>query len=229
MMTRDEFEKAVRAMKSEGVPLTMPNLLLRTELPRAVIETWLAEMDRPADAPPASPPADGPSSARPADASRQDQPTAAGEALDELAQLRQRVDRLRKGLVDKAVDKATEHVVSKRLGLDDDAPPATARRDGNTRTKDLRIAAALGLFFGPFGLFYAAPHLTAGLAAAVYVLAIVVLQFVPLLGSAFLAYLLPVAHLAACVASAAYAWRYNRSGKRAALFPSEVRRDRAGR
>jgi hypothetical protein len=61
MMTRDEFEKAVRAMKSEGVPLTMPNLLLRTELPRAVIETWLAEMDRPADAPPPSPPADGPS------------------------------------------------------------------------------------------------------------------------------------------------------------------------
>ena len=220
MMTRDEFEKAVRAMKSEGVPLTMPNLLLRTELPRAVIETWLAEMDRPPDAPPPSPPAD---------ASRQDQPTAAGEALDELAQLRQRVDRLRKGLVDKAVDKATEHVVSKRLGLDDDAPPATARREGNARTKDLRIAAALGLFFGPFGLFYAAPHLTAGLAAAVYVLAIVVLQFVPLLGSAFLAYLLPVAHLAACVASAAFAWRYNRSGKRAALFPSEVRRDRAGR
>ncbi len=52
MMTRDEFERTVRAMKAEGLSLSMPNLMLRTELPRHVIEDWLEEMDERARNPP---------------------------------------------------------------------------------------------------------------------------------------------------------------------------------
>ena len=46
MMSRDEFEKTVRAMRAEGVPLTMPNLMLRTELPRSTIEEWLEDLEQ---------------------------------------------------------------------------------------------------------------------------------------------------------------------------------------
>ena len=45
MVNREEFERIVRAMRAEGVPLTMPNLMLRTELPRATIERWLEEVE----------------------------------------------------------------------------------------------------------------------------------------------------------------------------------------
>jgi hypothetical protein len=58
-MTRQEFERVVRGMQDEGVPLTMANLLVRTELPRAQIETWLDEMQRaPRFAPPPKPTAE---------------------------------------------------------------------------------------------------------------------------------------------------------------------------
>ncbi len=226
MMTRDEFEKVVRAMKAEGVALTMPNLLVRTELPRALIEDWLTEMDK---APAASDSTKPPPGQTPppggAESGRKVQPTAAGEALDELDQLRQRVDRLRKGIV----DKATETVVNKTLGLDDDPSPKGGREVGaQRRKKDLRVGGALGLLLGPFGLFYAAPYLTAGIAAGLYLVAVVGLNFVPLVGSAFLMYLIPLFHVASCVASAAYAWRYNRSGKRGPLFPPETPRTRNG-
>jgi len=225
MMTRDEFDKAIRAMKAEGVALTMPNLLVRTELPRAIIEEWLAAHEKGESA--GKPTGTPPPPPRAGDVQRQSRSTAAGEALDELDQLRQRVDRLRKGIV----DKATEKVVTRTLGLDDDDSGPSARRESPgtpRRHKDLRIGGALGLLLGPFGLFYAAPHLTAGVATALYLVAVVGLNFVPLIGTAFLMYLVPLFHVAACVASAAYAWRYNRSGKRGPLFPSEINRTRRG-
>lgn len=212
-MSREEFEKVVKAMQSEGVALSMPNLMVRTELPRAVIEEWLAELERGGTAPGT----EGASRARRGDA-RDTTRTAVGEALDELEKLKSRADGLRKEIVDKATEKVVKETLGVDLGL---GGAGRKRKKVSPRSqKDLRIAGLLGLLGGPFGFFYAAPMLTAGLVSALYLVALVGLNFVPLLGTAILMYAVPIVHLASAVVSAAYAWRYNRSGKRGALIPA---------
>lgn len=204
MVNREEFERIVRAMRAEGVPLTMPNLMLRTELPRATIERWLEEVEdaRRADA--------RSWSSKPGDAP--DKP------LDE--RLRSTVDALKREAV-KAVATAA---VKEKLGLDD--PPrvhgALQRAD-----KDLRWGAGLGLVGGPLGLFYSAPLPVAAAASAGYVAAILLLRLIPIFGGMAVAYLVPLVHLGCAVAGAAYTWRFNRTGRRSALFPNGIElRDR---
>ena len=196
MMTREEFEKVVRAMRAEGVPLSMPNLMLRTELPRHTIEDWLEAIDAPPRADDTAP-----------------RKTAAGKGVDAVGSLRDNFGAIK----DRVVREAATRVVKDRLGIDHDR---TSRSRDQKARRDLRLAAALGLLAGPFGLFYAAPFLTAALASALYAVIVAVLLFVPLVGMAILAYALPVVHLACCALSAAYAWRFNRVGSRSPLLPS---------
>ncbi len=195
MMTRAEFEKVVRAMRAEGVTLSMPNLMVRTELPRHLIEEWLEALDAP---PTQDPGAQG--------------KTVAGKGVDVVANLRDTVGALK----DKVVREAATRVVKDRLGLDD--PPSRSRDKGPQR--DLRVAAVLGLLFGPFGLFFAAPWLTAALASLAYAVVVTALFFIPLLGTVLLTYTVPIVHLVCAVLAPIYAWRFNRVGARSPLLPS---------
>jgi len=201
MMTREEFERVVRAMRAEGVPLSMPNLMVRTELPRHTIQEWLDDIDQP----------------RPAEASATKK-TAAGKGVDAIDSLREGFDALK----DRVVKDAATRVVREKLGLDEQ--PATARRSKTSRApkaqRDLRLAALFGLLGGPIGLFYSAPLLTAGIASAIYVAAVLALLFIPLIGTAALFYLVPLVHLACAALGPAYAWRFNRVGARSPLLPS---------
>jgi hypothetical protein len=194
-MTREEFERTVHAMKAEGVPLTMPNLMLRTEMPRYLIEDWLEEMNDAAKRPP-------PTSKR-------------AEAGAE--------DLLRKvgGLKDEVMRAAAKAAVREKLGLDtdeDDRPVHGAR--GTKTSKDLRVGAGLGLVLGPMGFFYAAPFSVAITASVAYLAAVIGLQFVPVLGSLLVAYIVPIVHISSALVGAGYTWRYNRTGRRGALLPN---------
>lgn len=196
MVTREEFERIVQAMRAEGVALTMPNLMLRTELPRATIERWLEEVER----------------AKRADEREWKKSEGEENPLDAL---RGRVDTLRREAV-KAVATAA---VREKFGLEE-----TPRVHGALQRteKDLRWGAGLGLVGGPLGLFYAAPLHVAAAASAGYVAAILLLRLIPVFGSVAVAYLVPLVHLGCAVAGAAYAWRYNRTGRRSALFPGGI-------
>lgn len=202
MMTRDEFERTVRAMKAEGLSLSMPNLMLRTELPRHVIEDWLEEMDDKARNPP--PPS-----------SSKDRKPAKGERAPDVADdLMKRANALK----DEFVKNAAKAAVKEKLGLDDDEDEERVH-GAPKNVKDLRVGAGLGLVLGPFGFFYAAPYPVAIMASVAYVAAAVGLNFIPVIGSVVFAYVVPLVHLSSAVASAGYTWRYNRAGRRAALLP----------
>ena len=198
MMTREEFERVVRAMRAEGVVLSMPNLMLRTELPRYMIQEWLDDIDAP----------------KPPEAAKK---TVAGKGVDAIGSLREGFDALK----DRVVKDAATRVVREKLGLDDDSSADRRARSsrGKGPRRDLRLAALFGLLGGPIGLLYSAPWLTAALASAVYVAVVLALFFVPLIGTAALFYLVPLVHLACAALGPAYAWRFNRVGARSALLP----------
>jgi hypothetical protein len=206
MMTREEFERVVRAMRAEGVTLSMPNLMVRTELPRHTIQEWLEDLDRPKAA------------AGTTDAKK----TVAGKGVDAIDSLREGFDALR----DRVVKDAATRVVRETLGIgnNNDNDDRAERRSRSSKAKrpqrDLRIAALLGLLGGPIGLLYSAPLLTAGIASALYVGVALALLFIPLIGTAALFYLVPLVHLASAALGPAYAWRFNRVGARSALLPS---------
>lgn len=199
MMTREEFERVVRAMRAEGVPLSMPNLMVRTELPRHTIQEWLDDIDQP----------------KSADASAAAKKTAAGKGVDAIDSLREGFGALK----DRVVKDAATRVVREKLGLDDE-PPSERRTKAKRPQRDLRVAALLGLLGGPFGLLYSAPWLTAGIASALYLGVVLALLFIPLIGTAALFYLVPLVHLACAALGPAYAWRFNRVGARSPLLPS---------
>lgn len=196
MVNREEFERIVQAMRAEGVALTMPNLMLRTELPRATIERWLEEVER----------------GRREDRDEWKKPAGSDNPMDAL---RSQVDTLRREAV-KAVATAA---VREKFGLEE-----TPRVHGAIQRadKDLRWGAGLGLVGGPLGLFYAAPLHVAAAASAGYVAAILLLRLIPVFGSVAVAYLVPLVHLGCAAAGAAYAWRYNRTGRRTPLFPGGI-------
>ncbi len=203
MMTREEFDRTVRAMKAEGVSLSMPNLMVRTELPRHVIEDWLEEFDARERAPA---PARG--------AAKSERKGDKGDKGDVADDLYRKVNDLK----DEFVKSAAKAAVREKLGLDDDDDRVKVH--GTVKgSKDLRVGAGLGLVLGPFGFFYAAPYPVAILASMAYVAAAVGLNFIPVIGSVVFAYVVPLVHLSSAVASAGYTWRYNRSGRRAALLP----------
>jgi hypothetical protein len=219
MMTREEFEKTIRAMKAEGVALSMPNLMVRTELPRATIEDWLEEMEAGVK-PKAAPKTAGSSGASSTkggarDREPEDNSDLAGDLLRKMEDL--------KGDL---VKTAAAEVLKEKLGLSDDADEDASGRSKAVATvekprKDLRVAAGLGLVLGPLGLNYSAPWKVSVPASVGYMLGVVVLSKIPILGTGFLAYLVPLIHLACAAGGAAYAWRFNRVGKRAALLPEE--------
>ena len=210
-MNQEAFNKTVRAMKAEGIALSMPNLMVRTELPRATIEEWLEELDHPV-AKPGGRAGEGKSARRPSVDPADD---VAGALFDRMADLKNDLART-----------AATAMVKDKLGIDDDVERVSPSPLSERKMKDLRWGAGLGLL-GPLGLFYSAPYPVAALATAGYI-ALWALSFLPIVGT-LVGYLLPIAHLAAALAGAAYTWRYNRTGKRSALVPDGGRARRRRR
>ena len=119
-------------------------------------------------------------------------------------------------LKDEVIGDAAKAAVKERLGLGGDEEPVRVHGATKRPQKDLRVGAGLGLVGGPLGLFYAAPYPVAIATSAAYVAALVGLNFIPVVGSMLVAYLLPIVHLTSAAAGAGYTWRYNRAGRRAA-------------
>jgi hypothetical protein len=126
-------------------------------------------------------------------------------------------------LKDEVFENAAKAAVKERLGLgddgDDDDEPVRVHGATKRPQKDLRVGAGLGLVAGPLGFFYAAPYPVAIAASLAYVAGLVGLNFIPVVGTMLVAYLVPIVHLTSAVAGAGYTWRYNRAGRRAALLP----------
>jgi hypothetical protein len=190
-MDRQEFERTVKAMQNEGVPLTMANLLVRTELPRATIESWLDDMQRDIKVAPAPP--------RPTK-------TAEGDAEDGDG-LFGRAKALKRELLAEAV--------KSQLGV-------TERSDVVRPKRDMKVGGTLGLVLPPAGLLYSAPVTVGALGSIVYLaLAWLSWKFFALGGL----YLLSILHLTGGFLGAAYAWRFNRKGKRTPLLPRKSESD----
>lgn len=188
-MTREEFEQTVREMQNEGVPITMANLMVRTELPRAQIETWLDAMQRDVRFKPP---------ARPTDKSENDAEVKGGSIIDRARALEREV-----------LGEAASAAIKSKLGLSGDEEKKSKR--------DLKRGAVLGAALPPAGLLYSAPWKVGAGGTAVYaVLAWLAITF-PMIG---IPYVLIPLHLVGGVLGGAYAWRYNRCGKRAPLLPS---------
>lgn len=226
MMTREEFEKTIRAMKAEGVALSMPNLMVRTELPRATIEDWLEEMEAGRKPPPREA-RDAPKAAK-----SSGKPSEAEEKGDLAGDLLRKMEDLKGDLV----KTAAAEVLKEKLGLADDEDEGSSG-DGRSKAvatvekprKDLRVAGVLGMVLGPLGLTYSAPWKVAVPASAGY-LVLLALTRVPGLGAVlglFVPSVMVLIHLACAAGGAAYAWRFNRTGKRAALLPEEKPRSRS--
>ena len=193
MVTRDQFRQIVRKMQDEGVALTMANLMVRTELPRATIEDWLDDLQR------------GASFAKPEPAAAAANDTNAAEHRD--------------GLRDRAKSLKSEvlsELVKKQLGM------GTAAERNKGPKRELRVGGVLGLVLPPVGLAYSAPWPAAVAGSAIYVTLAALAMIFPVLG---IPYVLIPMHLVGGVAGAAYAWRFNRAGKRTPLLPKGEKRD----
>lgn len=188
-MDREEFRRTVKKMQDEGVPLSMANLMVRTELPRATIESWLDEMQR--DIKDVLPPPPKPAVRADGDGD--------GEASDG-------------GIVDRAKALKREllsEAVKSQLGV------GNARASGKPR-RDVKLGGILGLVLPPAGLLYAAPMKIAITGTVAYLALSVVAWKLLFLGGF---YLISLMHVAGAVLGVGYAWRFNRKGKRTNLLP----------
>jgi hypothetical protein len=195
-MTRQEFERTVRAMQDEGVPLTMANLLVRTELPRAQIEEWLDAMQRDV---------------------KFEVPGKAPEAAE-----KERDEGRPSGVMDRAQALKREvvgEVIRSRLGV----PSEEASAAGRPR-RDVKVGAALGFLLPPLGLAYSAPWATAAVGTVAY-LALVWLSIKLSWLFGLVGFFLPL-HLVGGILGAGYAWRFNRKGRRTPLLPSGTKKSR---
>lgn len=101
---------------------------------------------------------------------------------------------------------------SSTLALRADAQPLTVVV---TDPKSVAASGVLSFFFGPLGLLYAAPLTEAVPAIGVY------MALVMLLPHALLSPILGVLSPLCGLAGAAYAWRYNQTGRRMSLVPRQ--------
>jgi hypothetical protein len=198
-MSQQEFEARVLEMwMNTRIPLTRANLMAYTKAPRKRMERWLDEMI-----------AEGVvevdsddegemvwtvrGAVRPASG-----PTSMGE-LEKVASLRAELGHARTALT----------LATRAGGL-------ALRRGGSGREgeeKSVAASAVLSLIFGPLGWLYAAPLRESVPAIIAYFMLFFWLPVIHF----FLYPLLPVVHVAAALAGAAYAWRYNERGERSSL------------
>jgi hypothetical protein len=203
VISKDEFAKIVREMQAAGTPLTVRNLMVRTELPRATVEDWLEELQGNAEFVPKAEP-------KPK-ASKDDEPARGAKVKDKpRAEDDESIFSRAKNLKEQVVG----DVVKSQLGLD--AGEAKAK-DGSK--KSIATGAILGLIFPPAAFVYAAPVLEGVLATVIYLLLAIGVQKIPIVGGLLGIYVVLALNLLGAFMGLAYAFRYNRNGKRMPLLP----------
>lgn len=202
MNQRNFEERVLHLWMTTRVPMTKANLLFYTKAPRKKLDGWLDELvgdgilDVDADGDGemtwgvrgAQRAARGPTSI---DEVHSEAPSG-GDLADKLARLRK-----------EAVGSGASMVLASR-GRDGMRELMRAPREGE---KSLLASGLLGLFFGPFGLLYAAPFKVAVPASVI----MIALSY--LFGWHVFAFSFVFAAL-----STAYAWRYNQKGERTPLL-----------
>ncbi len=200
-MDRDQFESEVLALAAEGTKVTVANVAVRTRLPPRKVEAMLDDMVRHGHIHSDIDEADAvvvytvkglsPKVARKVTAQRE------REAYDDLQ------DRAMRSagqvLVKQAATRAKGVIMAK---------PAAGE-------KSILYGGLFGLL-GPIGLAYAAPWLHVLVTTAIYVVAF----SLPVVRSIAGFFLLPI-HIVTVFLGMAYAWRFNKEGKRAPILPPE--------
>ncbi len=202
MISKDEFSKIVREMQAAGTPLTVRNLMVRTELPRATVEQWLEDLQSGADLVPKAEPKkkaeDEP--ARGARVKDKPRPSDDDESIFSRA----------KSLKDEVVG----DVVKSQLGFE----PKDAKANGKDK-KSIATGAILGLVFPPAAFAYAAPIVEGVLATVIYLAIAIGVQKIPIIGGLLGIYVVLALNLLGAAMGLAYAFRFNRNGKRMPLLP----------
>jgi hypothetical protein len=199
-MSQQEFEGRVLEMwMKTRVPLTRANLMAYTKAPRKRMERWLDEMV-----------AEGVVEFDSDDEGEMVwtvrgavRPTSGPTTMAEL----EKMDSLRAEL---GHARSAMTLATRAGGL-------ALRRSGQGRggeEKSVMASAALSFVLGPLGWLYAAPLREAVPAAVIYFILASWFSFLPIF---FLAPLHAIVHIAAALAGAAYALRYNERGERTPL------------
>jgi hypothetical protein len=199
VLSKEEFAKIVREMQAAGTPLSVRNLMVRTELPRATVEAWLEELQSGAEFVPR------------AEAKRADGDAKGAQVKDRASA----VDAV-ESLFSKAKslkDEVVGDVVKTQLGME--SSESKAGKD----KKSIATGAILGLIFPPAMFAYAAPILEGIAASIVYLLVVIGVQKIPLIGTLIGMYVVLALNLLGAFLGLAYTFRYNRNGKRMPLLP----------
>lgn len=201
--SKEEFAKIVKAMQAEGKPVTVRNLMIQTELPRATVEQWLEDLQGNADLVPKAEP-----KKKPAEEQAKGAKVKEKKRSDDDDSIFSRATALK--------DEVVGDVVKSQLGLDDKNAKASEENK-----KSIATGAIAGLLFPPAAMAYAAPVVEGILASGVYlVIATIVIYFgkIPVIGDIFKTPVLFLLHLVGAILGLAYAFRYNRNGKRMPLL-----------
>lgn len=204
MISKEEFAKIVKEMQASGKPVTVRNLMVQTELPRATVEQWLEDLQGNADLVPKAQPKKAPV--------EDDAP-------------RKKVKEKTRGEDDESIfsqvnalkDQVVGDVVKSQLGIKE---KTDEQEDANK--KSIATGAILGLLFPPAAFAYAAPILEGLLGGVIYFAFAFISYYIdkiPGLGRMITTPLFLALHLVGAAAGLAYAFRYNRNGKRMALLP----------
>lgn len=208
-MTRDEFRRVVKKMQDEGVALSMANLMVRTELPRAQIERLLEEVQGDASLDmPSSGKAKDKDKPKAKEKSRKDEDEEDDE--DDGPSLQERAEALKNSVLGAAV--------KQQLGIKDEDE---SKELAAGPKRSVKSGALMGLLLPPLGLGYSAPwKIAVPLSAGYLGLAVIYYYFlnIPVVGM-LISSLVMFAHVAGAVAGGGYAWRFNQKGRRANLFP----------
>jgi hypothetical protein len=199
--SKEEFAKIVREMQAAGTPLTVRNLMLKTELPRATVEEWLEDLQSGAKLVPKAEPKVKPDDDKPGAKTKVKERDADGEP----------------GVFARASalkDQVVGEVVKSQLGFDN--------KSKDVEKKSLALSAILGLVFPPAMFAYAAPVIEAVIGSILYLVLALGVQKIPLVGGLLGIYVVLALNLLGALLGLGYAFRYNRNGKRMTLLPKST-------
>jgi len=187
-------------MQAEGKPVTVRNLMIQTELPRATVEQWLEDLQSGADLVPKAEPKKKPA----------EEPSKGAKVKDKKRDDDESIFSRASALKDEVVG----DVVKSQLGFEGKDAKAT----GNDK-KSIATGAVLGLIFPPAAFAYAAPIVEGVIASVIYLAIAIGVQKIPIIGGLLGIYVVLALNLLGAAMGLAYAFRYNRNGKRMPLLP----------
>lgn len=179
--------------------------MIETELPRATVEEWLEDVQGNAGLVPKAEPkkveADEPSKKK----------KVKEKSKDDDESIFSRATALK--------DQVVGDVVKSQLGLKEQSAAKSEDK------KSIATGAILGLIFPPAAFAYAAPVLEGVVASVIYLVIALGVQKIPIIGGLLGIYVVLALNLLGAAMGLAYAFRYNRNGKRMALLPKGDKSD----